>query len=446
VGPIAIGTPYLLGTNAANLVSSVAVPCVQNSNAGDLIVVCTDGFAASGIGFTTSVTDTKSNVYTEITSANSATPTASVWYAQNTTALTTSDTVTATWSGSLAGAGQLNLTVVGCPGIATGGALDQVAVNYTTASALSAATGNLALSTELAIASWVSRQAQGAPVLTSDWNSIAAFQGQANTHYDNVAWQIQDTAEAVTATASTPAAGTGWAVTLVTFRGQLHPTAALSCGGSVTGYPVRAVEATALLGCGGSIVQAGAEGPGLDPYPPPALPVFPAGYGPQQADFGNWVQASFGYITDLAVYRGIQTISQSIGSATFTVITYDTLLEDDFGGWSPAPTSSQPAWSWLAPFTGWFRVSFRVSCAAGSHWLDAAVSVSGANPGQETTGVLAPSAQPGGAGGSVIVPMIGGTDYVQILLWASTSVTTQVSIPGLQSYVEIVPVQTDLVS
>jgi hypothetical protein len=42
--------------------------------------------------------------------------------------------------------------------------------------------------------------------------------------------------------------------------------------------------------------------------------------------------------------------------------------------------------------------------------------------------------------------MIGGTDYVQILVWASTSVTTQVTIPGLQSYIEIVPVQTDLVS
>lgn len=442
---IAIGTPYLLGTNAANLVSSVAINPSQATNPGDLIVVCTDGFAASGFGVVTGVTDTKSNPYVKITGATSyEPPTASIWYAQNTTALTVTDTVTATWSSGLSA--QLNLTVLACSGIATGGAADQVSLNYTTTSAMTAATGNLALDTELAVAFWVSRQAQGAPTVASTWNSIAAFQGAANTHYDNVAWQIQTTAAPVTATASTPSAGTGWAVTLVTFRGQLHPSATLSCGGSTSAFPVQAIEASALLGCGGSIVQAGAEGPGLSPYPPPALPVFPAGYGPQQADFGNWVQASFGYITNLAVARMQQGAAQSIGATTFTAVQYDTVLEDNFGGWSTVPTSSQPAWSWLAPFTGWFRVTFQVSTAAGSHWLDGAVSVSGADPGFECTGNLSPSAQPGGVGWSVIVPMIGGTDYVQILLWASTSVTTQVAIPGLQSYVEIVPVQTDLVS
>ena len=445
MGPIAIGTPYLLGTNAANLVSSVSITAGQATTAGDLIVVCTDGFASSGFGNVTGVTDTKSNHYTEVTGAVSyEPPTASVWYAENTTALTTADTVTATWSGGLSA--QLNLTVLGCSGIGTGGALDQVSVNYTTASAMSASTGNLALDLELAVAFWVSRQAQGAPTVTDAWNSIAAFQGAANTHYDNVAWLIVDTAAAVSATASTPSAGTGWAVTLVTFRGQLHPSATLACGGSVSGYPVRAIEASALLGCGGSIVQAGAEGPGLDPYPPPALPVFPAGYGPQQADFGNWVQASFGYVTGLAVFRAQQTIAQSISATTYTVIEYDTILEDNFGGWSAVPTSSQPANSWLAPFTGWFRVTFRTSTAAGSTWLDGVVSVSAGAVELETTGVLGPSAQPGGAGGSVIVPMIGGTDYVHVLLWASTPVNTQVAIPGLQSYVEIVPVQTDLVS
>lgn len=444
MGPITIGTPYLLGTNAANLVNTVAITAAQNSTAGDLIIVCTDGFASSGFGGVTGVTDTQSNHYIEVTTATSyLPPTASIWYAENTTALTTADTVTATWSPGLSA--QLNLTVLGCSGMAAGNAADQVSLNYTAASAMSASTGHLALSQELAVAYWVSRQAQGAPTVTADWNSIAAFQGQANTHYVNVAWLTVDTSAPITATASTPSAGTGWAVSLVTFRGLLHPTAQLACGGSTTGYPVRAIEATASLGCGGSIIQAGAEGPGLAPYPPPALPIFPAGYGPQQADFGNWVQASFGYITGLAVFRGQQTIAQSIGATTFTAVQFDTVLEDNFGGWTGSAANPVP-WAWVAPFDGWFRVTFRVSCAAGSHWLDAAVSVSGGFPELETTGVLGPSAQPGGAGGSVIVPMIGGTDYVQVLLWASTSVTTQVSIAGLQSYVEIVPVQTDLVS
>lgn len=442
---IAIGIPYLLGTNAVDLASSVAITAAQATAAGDLIVVCTDGFASSGFGGVTNVSDTKSNTYHEVTTATSyLPPTASIWYAQNTTALTTADTVTATWTTGLTA--QLNLTVLGCTGMATGNAADQVALNYTAASAMSASTGNLGLSQELAVAYWVSRQAQGAPTVTSTWNSIAAFQGQANTHYVNVAWLVVDTSAPVTATASTPSAGTGWAVSLVTFRGLLHPTAALECGGSTTGYPVRAIEATALLGCGGSIIQPGAEGPGLAPYPPPALPVFPAGHGPTQADFGNWVQSSFGYITNLAVFRGQQNTVQSIGATTWTAIQYDTVLEDNFGGWSTVPTATQPAWSWLAPFTGWFRVTFRISVQAGSHWLDGAVSVSGTVPGQEVAGALAPSAQPGGAGGSVIVPMIGGTDYVQVLLWASTSVTTQTAIAGLRSSIEIVPVQTDLVS
>ena len=44
----------------------------------------------------------------------------------------------------------------------------------------------------------------------------------------------------------------------------------------------------------------------------------------------------------------------------------------------------------------------------------------------------------------VIVPMIGGTDYVQLMAWGSTSLTTLVANPGVQSYVEIIPVQTDL--
>jgi len=438
---MAIGTPYLLGTTSGDLVTSASVTASQATTAGDLIVVCTDSFSPGPYGIPLTCTDTKSNTYTEVAFAVTNQPTASIWYAQNTTALTVSDTITVTWSGS----GQLNVTVLGCSGIAQGGSFDQVATGFTTATALSASTGQLALSSELAVASWVSRQAQGAPTVSSDWNSIAAFQGAANTHYDNIAWLIVDSAAPLTATATTPSSAAGWGVSLVTFRGQLHPTATLSCGGSLTGYPVQAIEASAMLGCGGSIVQSGAEGPGLVPYPPPALPVFPAGYGPQQADFGQWVQASFGYITGLAVFRGQQTISQSIGATTFTVVEFDTVLEDNFGGWTGAAASPVP-WAWVAPFTGWFRVTFRVSCAAGSHWLDAAVAVSGQAPGLETTGVLAPSAQPGGAGGSVIVPMIGGTDYVQVLLWASTSVTTQVAIPGLQSYVEIVPVQTDLVS
>ena len=73
-----------------------------------------------------------------------------------------------------------------------------------------------------------------------------------------------------------------------------------------------------------------------------------------------------------------------------------------------------------------------------------AVSVTGGFPQAESGGVLTPSGVPGGAGCSVIVPMIGGTDYVQCEAWSSTSATTDVATPGLYSFCEIVPVQTDL--
>ena len=446
---MAIGTPYLLGTASVDTPStSVVVTAAQNTTAGDLIVACTDGFKSSGFpGGPTSVTDTAGNSYTRVTSAISDSVTASVWYAEDTAPLTGStDTITATWSIG----GQLNLTVLGCSGIALANALDQVVTNFTTGSQMTAATGNLGLATELSVASWVSRQAQGGPTVTADWNSIAAFQGLANTHYDNVAWQIETTAAPVTATASTPSAGTGWAVTLVTFRGQLHPTAALSCGGSETGYPVSIFDISALLGCGGSIVQPGALGPQppFSPYPPPPLPAFLAGYTPQQADFGNWVQNSFGYITGQIMFRAQQAVAQSISATTFTAVTFDTVLEDNFSGWTTVPVTypsfTQPAYSWLAPYTGWFRVTFRFTCTSSVKWLDAAVSVSGASPGEEAGGVLTPLAQPGGAGCSVIVPLIGGTDYIQCLAWSSTSATTIVANPGVYSYAEIVPVQADL--
>ena len=376
-----ISTPYVIGTVQGDLVTSVAVSPTAATNTGDLIVVCTDAYAVPGGGFpgnVASVTDTAGNSYTEITGGYTATPQASVWYAQNTTALTTSSPVTVTWTVSA----QINLTVIGCSGIATGNSLDQSATNFTLAAAMSVSTGNLALNSELAIASWVSRQAQGEPVLTSDWNSLAAFEGAANTHWDNVAYQIETTAAPVTASASTPSSGLGWAVTLVTFRGQLHPAAELTFGGTVAGYPVRTVDASALLGCGGSVVQfgeLGAQEP-WQPYPPPPLAVFPAGHGPQQADFGDWVQNSFGYLAGLSVFRAQQQTGQSLPSGTFTPVSFDTILEDSFGGWSATPGDSQPANSWLAPFTGWFRVTFQFTTTAGSRWLIPAVSVTGGFP------------------------------------------------------------------
>jgi hypothetical protein len=434
---VTIGTPYLLGTQTGSGVSSLQITPSVATQAGDCLIVCTDADLQPGFVTATSVTDTSGNTWKEAPFSVTGNPFVTMWVAQNAAALTTASTITIHWSG----VSDINAIAVGCSGIATGNAVDRFASQYTTGGALSLSTGPLGLAPELAIAYWSSRQAQGAPQITSDWNSFAQFQGAANTHWDNVAWQIQHTAQPLTVTATTPASGTGWTGMVLTFRAQIHPSATLHCGGSLTALPVRAVNATATLHCGGSLL-----GPAeLAPVPPPVSPVFPAGYGPLPADFETWVRRSFRYCCEQAVFRGVATTGQSLPAATFTPLTFGSVLEDPWGGWSATSTGTQAANSWLAPWTGLYRVTFRyLTGAVSTAYHDPAIGVSGISPWYEAGGVLAPTAIGGGGEASILVPLIGGTDYVQALAWCSAAATTDASAPGRCSSVEITSVQTDL--
>lgn len=435
-----ISNPYLLGTATDSGVASLTITPSQNTAAGDTIIVATDAdLQPNSLAEPQSVTDTAGNVYKEAPFSVTNNPFVSVWYSSNAAALTTASVITVTWTDT----SDINAIAVGCTGLATGNAVDKFVSNYTTAGSLSLTTGPLGLANELAIAYWSSRQAQGAPQISPDWNSFAQFQGAANTHWDNLAWKITDTADPLTAVATTPAAGTGWTGLLITFRGQIRPSATLSCGGTLTGFPVTPVNATATLHCGGSLL-----GPDeLAPTPPPVNPVFPAGYGPLPADFETWIRRSFTYCCEQTVFRAEQQAGggQALTAAAFVPVQYDTVLEDPWEGWSATSTGGQAAWSWLAPWTGLYRVTFRyLTGAASGAYHNPAVGVSGLNPVFEAGGVLAPTAIGGGGEVSALVPLIGGTDYVQLLAWSAAAATTDTSTAGRRPSVEITAVQTDL--
>ncbi len=434
-----IGTPYTIGTATTSGHSSMTITPGQATAAGDTLIVFTDSDEEFLSVVPSACTDTGGNTYTALPIPQFfGNPYMACWIAPGTTPLTTSSTITINWSGN----SDLNATAVGCPGLAQGNAADQVVWDYIKAGTISLTTGPLGLDSELGIAYWVSRQAQGAPAITPDWASFAAFQGAANTHYTETAWKLLTSAAPVTVSATTPSAGTGWAGLLVTLRGQIHPAATLRCGGTMTGYPVTSVPRTAALHCGGTLLTGGQ----LDPVAPPQEPVFPAGYGPVTADFEQWIRQSLSYCTNQTVFRAEQAAGggQALTANVWNPLAYDTILEDPFGGWSATTTSSQAAYSWLAPWTGWYRVTFRWCAVAGPAWQNAAAGVSGVNPTYEAGGGQSPSGVTGGAGASFLVPLIGGQDYIQLLANPSASATTDTTTAGRRPSVEITSVQTDL--
>lgn len=436
------GPAYLIDTATGSGVFSLTLTPGVTTTAGDMIVVLSDTDLQGTPARPSSCTDSAGNTYTHVVGTSpSVNPEVSAWVALNTSPLTPSSTITVQWTAST----DLNAAALGCPGVATGGALDQVVFKYTTNATISLATGQLASSSELAVAYWVSRQAQGAPAITDDWTSAASFVGappSSPTHYVQLAWKAVTTASAVTASATTPSAGTGWAGLILTFAGRLNPTATLSCGGSLTGFPVVPVAATATLHCGGSIL-----GPAeLAPTAPPSAPVFPAGYGPVTQDFENWVRRPLGYCTEQTVFRAEQAAGggQALTASTWNPLAYDTILEDPWGGWSATSTATQAANSWLVPWTGTYRITFRWCALASSAWQDAALGISGISPALEAGGPLSPSGVTGGAGASFLVQLIGGADYVQLLANPSVSATTDTTALGRRPSVEITSVQTDL--
>jgi len=188
----------------------------------------------------------------------------------------------------------------------------------------------------------------------------------------------------------------------------------------------------ATLTGAGPLPPAPSSGP-----PPTAVPVFVAGYEPVPSDFDGWVQTPFTFLTAGTVYRGVQEVpgGQALAAGS-NVLSYDTVPEDPYGGWSAVATSSQPANSWLVPYTGTYEITVTASSSSAG-WIGAGVQVSGgtAETGQN---VPTPSGSPSGvSSATVTVQLTGGVDYIQGVLNCSASGSTDTATAGLQPSMEI---------
>lgn len=168
------------------------------------------------------------------------------------------------------------------------------------------------------------------------------------------------------------------------------------------------------------------------------IPLFPAGYAPLPADFGNWVQGNFAQITTGILFRGEQTIAQALSSpSTFNVLSMDTVLEDPANGWSQVNVPGvQPASSWLVPKTGFYEVTVRCSVASAALWIQTGITVSGAAPVFGCS-LQTPASLAGGCPASIVVPCYGGSDYIQAGAVVSANCNTSVASAGKFPSVEI---------
>lgn len=156
-------------------------------------------------------------------------------------------------------------------------------------------------------------------------------------------------------------------------------------------------------------------------FPPPAGgPVIPAGLSPHgdqlTADLNNLIInpvkfCATGIFARLRQASGTQTLTANATS----VLSYDTVDEDPYAGWSATVTGTQAAHSWQPPVGcgGWYMV--HVSASLGTSPADSVlrpvVLVTGA--AQFAVECAKAPGSPEIASGSALVYLLGGSDYVQ---------------------------------
>jgi hypothetical protein len=207
-------TVYLAGsTPTPGTGTSATATLVHAVAAGDTIFL---SISAGGVidANVWAVADTKGNVYS-VTQQCIVSQGAWEYICQNATALTTSDTITVTFSTAT---GTKNVAVVGINGAATSGVLVDQAVQATGSStAPSVTSAALGSSSELAIASFHDGNGGGAPTLAGGWTQIAQVHAS-GSEWTTVAYQVLAATTAVTASATITS--TAWAVQLLTLAAQ----------------------------------------------------------------------------------------------------------------------------------------------------------------------------------------------------------------------------------
>lgn len=173
------------------------------------------------------------------------------------------------------------------------------------------------------------------------------------------------------------------------------------------------------------------------PQPSPPVPQVPAGWKPVQADFDLWVTNSFSFLSQPANFRAQRAAAQALSASAFSILQFDTVLEDPYSGWSAVSTGSQPAWSWLCPAgcAGWYEASLSAQAAsqgAGTaNQLVAALALNG-SLWQYASDDWAPASAPAGSSGVAQVPMVPG-DYLQVWTFVTAAVSTPTTAGELPS-------------
>lgn len=169
-------------------------------------------------------------------------------------------------------------------------------------------------------------------------------------------------------------------------------------------------------------------------WPAASIPVFPAGYAPQQSDFTTWIQDTLGFLTDGVVFRGRQTSTQSLTSGVNTVLALQAIDEDPYSGWHPIGSGDVPQYAWLAPYTGLYRISVTCGFAAADNWCMPGFVITGT---QVIIGELGSNIDlPGGGSASAMIPMTGGSDWVQATMFTAVTQNTVIT-AGSEPSVEI---------
>ena len=147
----------------------------------------------------------------------------------------------------------------------------------------------------------------------------------------------------------------------------------------------------------------------------PSVPVFLAGYGPQQADMQTLWTGPATFFETRVVFRASQTTSASTlsSSGAYGVIGFDNIIEDPYSGWDN--THKQ----WIAPagYSGLYLATLTVWVGTAANNVILAVNIAG-TPQVEpaTTSNLL------GTGGSAVCAnyayLVGGQDK----LWGTAAV------------------------
>jgi len=172
---------------------------------------------------------------------------------------------------------------------------------------------------------------------------------------------------------------------------------------------------------------------------PPGPPSFVAGSGPEPPDFNNLIQAPLLFCTAKTVLRVAQpTGGQSVSGGGYTSpVQFTQVLEDPYSGWSAVATGSQPAYSYLVPYDGWYDITLVIACGNVTGHLEPAIEISNTTT-FELAAVAVGGSTPPISTGSVKAGLIGGLDYVTARIASSVAATTSGSAPGRNCAMEIV--------